>query len=137
MNIPECFYRVSVKALVLDNEKRFLLVREANGLWELPGGGMDFGESPQDTIRREVMEEMGLLVTHVKEQPCYFLTTLNPIGVHIVNAVYETTFEHLDFAPTEECIELAFFAPEDVILAENMYPNVRAFAKMFRSENHF
>jgi 8-oxo-dGTP diphosphatase len=45
LNIPECFYRVSVKALILDDKKRFLLIREGNGFWSLPGGGLDFGEN--------------------------------------------------------------------------------------------
>lgn len=56
--IPNCFYRISIKALILDEEKRFLLVKEDNGLWELPGGGLDFKENPQEGIKREMKEEM-------------------------------------------------------------------------------
>ena len=41
-NIPNCYYRVSVKALITDNEGKFLLIRENVGKWELPGGGLDF-----------------------------------------------------------------------------------------------
>jgi 8-oxo-dGTP diphosphatase len=37
-NIPPCFYRLSVKALIHDEQGRFLLVKEENNLWELPGG---------------------------------------------------------------------------------------------------
>ncbi|UMG93768.1 NUDIX domain-containing protein [Nocardioides sp. TF02-7] len=30
------------------------------GTWTLPGGGIDHGEAPQDTVRRELREECGL-----------------------------------------------------------------------------
>lgn len=35
----------------------------ANGFWEMPGGGIDEGESPDDAIRREWAEETGIDVT--------------------------------------------------------------------------
>jgi len=56
--IPDCFYRLSIKALILNEEGRFLLCRENIGQWELPGGGLEFGESPRDGIVREMKEEM-------------------------------------------------------------------------------
>jgi len=33
------------------------------GKWTLPGGGMDFGEDPEDAVVREFKEETGLTVT--------------------------------------------------------------------------
>lgn len=57
-NIPNCFYRISIKALILDKDGKFLLCRESDGRWELPGGGLDHGENPQDGLMREIKEEM-------------------------------------------------------------------------------
>ena len=54
---------------VLVDEGRVVLVRSSNPrhappLWWLPGGGVDFGESPDETVVREFAEETGLLVAN-------------------------------------------------------------------------
>ena len=53
---------------VLINNGRVALVRSSNPkhvppLWWLPGGGIDFGEAPEDTLVREFEEETGLQIT--------------------------------------------------------------------------
>ena len=62
--------RTSVRSYgVLVDEGRVVLVRSSNPrhappLWWLPGGGVDFGESPDETVVREFAEETGLLVAN-------------------------------------------------------------------------
>jgi ADP-ribose pyrophosphatase YjhB (NUDIX family) len=57
--------RVGVGAIVL-HEGRVLLVKRGRapglGLWSVPGGLVDLGESSVDAARREVEEECGLKV---------------------------------------------------------------------------
>jgi 8-oxo-dGTP diphosphatase len=57
--------RVGVGAIVL-HEGRVLLVRRGRapglGLWSVPGGLVDLGETTVDAARREVQEECGLKV---------------------------------------------------------------------------
>ncbi len=51
----------SVVAAVLNDAGELLMVhRTDNGLWALPGGGHDLGESIADTVVREVREETGI-----------------------------------------------------------------------------
>ena len=52
---------------VLVDDGRVVLVRSSNPhhdppLWWLPGGGIDFGEAPEEALIREFAEETGLIV---------------------------------------------------------------------------
>ncbi|CAL9445469.1 hypothetical protein SUDANB96_02343 [Streptomyces sp. enrichment culture] len=78
---------------------RLLLARSANddGVpeWVLPGGGMEHGEDPYDTVRREVAEETGYRIevtgllgvhSHRLERP---RRLRRPVDHHGVRIVYE------------------------------------------------
>ncbi len=135
--IPNRFYRVSIKGLILDETRtKFLIVQEENGLWELPGGGLEWGESPQDGLRREIQEEMGLQVTYLHPHPCYFITEKNLKGdLWIANVLFEIEVQDLNFVPSEECVAIQFVGAEEVQALET-FPNVPEFARQFKVENH-
>ncbi|TCZ79267.1 NUDIX domain-containing protein [Paenibacillus albiflavus] len=56
-------------AIIRDQHNRILLQRRSDyGNWGLPGGGMEAGESIEQTMIREVLEETGL---HVMQHELY------------------------------------------------------------------
>lgn len=54
-------FPVSVKGVVIRGG-RVVLLRNEREEWELPGGRLEPGESPEECLRREVWEELGLSV---------------------------------------------------------------------------
>ena len=57
--------RIRVTAALLEENGRVLLARRKpgkhmGGRWELPGGKIEPGESPEDSLARELAEELGL-----------------------------------------------------------------------------
>lgn len=58
--------KVDVRGVVF-REDRILMVREMeDGLWTLPGGWADGGESPREAVEKEIREESGYIARAVK-----------------------------------------------------------------------
>jgi 8-oxo-dGTP diphosphatase len=60
--------RIAAYGVARDAEGRLLLARASpaltlRGRWFLPGGGVQHGESPPESLRREMEEESGLTVS--------------------------------------------------------------------------
>lgn len=64
-----------VIAVISQQQKVLLSYREPaktqGGHWELPGGKRDFNENHEATIKREIQEELTILV-----KKCHYLTTI-------------------------------------------------------------
>lgn len=92
---------IGVKALIF-NEDKFLVMHN-NGveedLWELPGGRMEFGETAEETLRREMIEETGLVV-----EPIRLLDTWNLIrdDYQIAGIIYLCKFEKGEIRLSDE-----------------------------------
>lgn len=134
--IPNCFYRVSIKALILNETRdKFLITKEADGRWELPGGGLDWGATPEEDLKREIQEEMGLKVTYVAQNPSYFIAGQAKTGTWVVNVLFEAKVENLDFTPSDECIEIKFVDKSDTV-GMDVFSNVKELVEKFDPMNH-
>jgi 8-oxo-dGTP diphosphatase len=61
----------ALKAIVVKNGKILILKRSSKEdcfqeMWDIPGGRINFGEEPEEALRREVKEETGLEIEVIK-----------------------------------------------------------------------
>lgn len=81
--------RVSAKALIKDQDKYLVIWDKAKRkiYGDLPGGKIEFGETPEQTVVREVFEELGIKIKVEK-----FLGHWQFISVHSHTQVICLTF---------------------------------------------
>ena len=102
--------------------------------WEFPGGKIDEGESPEECLKRELIEELGIEVTAVQSMPQTthhypsFSVTLYPFICEIVSGEI-TLHEHsaMVWLPIEELQTLDW--------AEADLPVIRKYQEQFDSTN--
>jgi ADP-ribose pyrophosphatase YjhB (NUDIX family) len=73
-------FTIGIFGIIFDDKQRVLLChRRDYDLWNLPGGGMENGESPWVGLKREVTEETGLNVEITKLAGVYSKPDKNEI----------------------------------------------------------
>ena len=98
------------------------------GSWCLPGGKVDYGESVEQTIAKELAEETGL--RHVSSRFLFFQDSLppQPGGMHCVNLYFEVRAEG-DLRLNRESSECAWVTPSDVSSYQIVFGNDEALEK--------
>jgi mutator protein MutT len=112
---------VGVGAVIIDGQGRLFLARRGpeakneRGLWEFPGGSVEFGETLAQALKREMLEEYGVeiavgalldVVDHI----------LPDEGQHWVSATYVCNIVSGQPIIREagKCTEIGWFAPDAV-----------------------
>jgi 8-oxo-dGTP diphosphatase len=93
--IKSSLYRVSLKAVVVRDGK-LLVTREVAGWYNLPGGGLDYGEEVEAALLRELHEELGLSAQDVTISPKIVAMSHEGMldGIPWVNVYYQTTLHN-------------------------------------------
>lgn len=102
-------FSIGVFGIITNNNKEVLLChRRDYDLWNLPGGGMEHGESPWDTVVREIKEEIGVSATITQLLGIYSKPEKNEVVF-----MFECTIEG---APTltDEADKIEYFPLETI-----------------------
>lgn len=124
---------------ILRNDNKILFIKHLNlgedYLWAPPGGGLNYGESIEQCLKREFKEETGLDIKILK-----FLTFYEFIQLpfHAIELFFEVSAEQQDFIlgfdpelkPENQILnDIQFLSIEDIQKEKNA--NVHALSKMF------
>ncbi|XVV14458.1 NUDIX hydrolase [Actinoplanes sp. CA-131856] len=108
MNSPR--HSVSVAATVVDERGRMLVIqRRDNGRWEPPGGVLELDESILDGVRREVLEETGLVIEPIRLTGVY-----KNMARGIVAMMFLARVVGGELSASEETTQAEWWTPEAV-----------------------
>lgn len=112
--------QVGVKALLKNNEEKYLLVRrnpkkypEVGPKWDIPGGRIEVGSTLIENLKREVKEETGL---DLKQEPKLAAAQdmLRVPGKHIVRLTFVGEIEGQPQLSDRDHTEVKWFSPEEI-----------------------
>lgn len=120
--------RIRVAALIVHGDKILLAEHEKGGrrYWLLPGGGVDYGESIEEALKRELLEEAGIEI-----EVGDLLWTLDSIPPdrhrHVLNLILEARALSEDLRPVREAVlQDVRWVPLADLADLTLYPNTKA-----------
>ena len=96
------------------------------GMWTLPAGFMELGETTAEGAVRETVEEAG---ARIDLQGLF--TVLNVVRVGQLHLYYRALLQDIDFAPGPETIEAQLFSEEHIPWDQLAFRSVRETLKCF------
>lgn len=131
-------FHITVKGIVIYNNQILIMKKvkpstDGLGFWELPGGGLDYGETPHEALIRELKEETNLDIKILK--PVYTFTAIRPdyqtVGIgflsipthnRVVISEEHTEYKFVDTTELKQYLSETIY--NDIILTVEEYKNM-------------
>lgn len=121
-------FRIAVRGFVTNPEGKVLMLKRSKpargemGFWELPGGGLDHGEAPQEALAREIFEETGLSAA-IKE-PLLVWHYLRSPDLQIIGMTFNCQYTSGEVSLSHEHDDFIWVKPEG-ISALKVFPELQ------------
>jgi 8-oxo-dGTP diphosphatase len=118
MNHPYSFPIPVVRLIIPDAIGKVLILCRRNtsyseGLWNLPGGKVDYGRIVEEEVRKELLEETSLECTSARFLFYQDSLPLAPGGMHCINLYFECTVRG-SIRLNEESGKFAWIGPKEL-----------------------
>ncbi len=103
--------RIGAYAVIIKDNKIALVMKKNGGYkgkYDLPGGGNEHNETLTDTLKREVMEEIGCKVTNYELLNCYTFNLKWEMDdgykedLHHIGIIYKVELENYELSSIDE-----------------------------------
>lgn len=142
-------FHITVKGIVVYEGKTLIMKRvrpssDGLGYWELPGGGLEYGENPHQALVRELKEETNLDIKILK--PVYTFTAIRKdyqtVGIGFLciptNNHVKISHEHTEYRFVDEKELKNLLNPQiydDIILTLQEYNQLKEYETLKEKES--
>ncbi len=142
-------FHITVKGIVVYEGKTLIMKRvrpssDGLGYWELPGGGLEYGENPHQALVRELKEETNLDIKILK--PVYTFTAIRKdyqtVGIGFLciptNNHVKVSHEHTEYRFVDEKELKNLLNPQiydDIILTLQEYNQLKEYETLKEKES--
>ena len=122
---PNAFYRVSVKAVILNEHNEVFAIHEGDD-WTLPGGGVDHGEEPLVALKRELYEEAFISSDFEAEligTESFYVESKDAMAFWMIYGL-RMTEPNFTYKTGEDADEVAFRNPADFKESDSLFEKI-------------